>query len=63
MHNAAMAEYFPGRNFGKAARMFEEVGRALANDFASPTCAPGASSMRRTRRPRDWDGVEIMKSK
>ena len=63
MHNAAMAEYFPGRNFGKAARMFEEVGRVLANDFASTHLRARCLEYEKNPPAAGWDGVEIMKTK
>jgi adenylate cyclase len=59
LHNAAMEEYFPGRNFPKAAVLFAQVQKLLPGD------APGALMLERCRRyakkapPPDWDGAEI----
>jgi len=63
MHNAAMAEYFPGRNFGKAARMFEDVGRMLADDFASAHLRERCLEYEKNPPAASWDGVEVMKTK
>jgi class 3 adenylate cyclase/HAMP domain-containing protein len=62
MHNAAMEEYYK-RNFGKAARMFGEVGRRLPGDFVSQHLGERCAAYEREPPPRDWDGVEVMKSK
>ncbi|HUI72487.1 MAG TPA: adenylate/guanylate cyclase domain-containing protein, partial [Spirochaetia bacterium] len=63
MHNAAMLEYFPGRNFGKAARMFEDVGRMLADDFASAHLRGRCLEYEKNPPAATWDGVEVMKTK
>jgi hypothetical protein len=57
-----MTEYF-SRNFGKAARMFEEVGRRLPGDFASQQLAERCLRLEKEPPPRDWDFAEVMKSK
>lgn len=62
MHNAAMEEYYK-RNFGKAARMFGEVGRRLPGDFVSQHLGERCAAYEREPPPREWDGVEVMKSK
>ncbi len=62
MHNAAMEEYYR-LNFGKAARMFEEVGRKLPDDFASQQLHQRCLVYEKDPPPPNWDGVEIMKSK
>ncbi|HVO40284.1 MAG TPA: adenylate/guanylate cyclase domain-containing protein [Spirochaetia bacterium] len=62
MHNAAMQEY-QNRNFGKAARMFEEVGRRLPGDFASAQLGARCALYDKDPPPAQWDGVEVMKTK
>ncbi|HUI72412.1 MAG TPA: adenylate/guanylate cyclase domain-containing protein [Spirochaetia bacterium] len=63
MHNAAMLEYFPGRNFGKAAHMFEDVGRMLTDDFASAHLRERCLEYEKNPPAASWDGVEVMKTK
>jgi class 3 adenylate cyclase/HAMP domain-containing protein len=62
MHNAAMEEYMH-RNFGKAAHMFEDVGRRLPGDFPSQQLGARCEQLQRNPPPPDWDGVEVMKTK
>jgi adenylate cyclase len=62
LHNAAMEEYY-GRRFGMAARKFEDVGRMLPNDFASKLLRDRCMLYEKEPPAKDWDGVEVMKSK
>ena len=62
MHDAAMAEYY-ARNFGTAARMFEEVGRRLPGDFASRQLRDRCVLLEKEPPPPDWDFAEVMKTK
>ena len=62
MHNAAMEEYY-GRRFGTAARKFEDVGRMLPDDFASTLLRDRCMLYEKEPPAKDWDGVEVMKSK
>ncbi len=62
MHNAAMEEYYR-RDFRSAARVFEEVGRRLPGDFPSEQLRARCELYEREPPPRDWDGVEVMKTK
>jgi class 3 adenylate cyclase/HAMP domain-containing protein len=62
MNDAAMAEY-QARNFGQAARMFEEVGKRLPGDYASRQLLDRCLLFEKEPPPRDWDGAEVMKSK
>jgi len=62
MHNAAMEEYY-GRRFGAAARKFEDVGRMLPDDFASKLLRDRCTLYEKDPPAREWDGVEVMKSK
>jgi hypothetical protein len=61
-HNAAMEDYY-GRRFGMAARKFEDVGRMLPNDFASKLLRDRCMLYEKDAPAKDWDGVEVMKSK
>ncbi|MGA2613118.1 MAG: adenylate/guanylate cyclase domain-containing protein [Spirochaetia bacterium] len=62
MHEAAMTEYY-ARNFGKAARMFDEVGRKLPDDFVSGWLRDRCLLYEKDPPPLDWDFAEVMKSK
>ena len=62
MHNAAMEEYYR-RGFGNAARLFDEVGRRLPEDFASRQLRDRCLLYEKDPPPATWDGVEVMKSK
>jgi class 3 adenylate cyclase len=62
MHNAAMEEYYL-RNFGKAARSFQEVARRLPEDFASQLLRDRCMLYEKDPPAEDWHGVEVMKSK
>ena len=61
-HNAAMTEYYR-RNFGRAAGLFEDVGRRLPDDFASQQLRARCLLYEKDPPPADWDGVEVMKTK
>ena len=62
MHNAAMEEYYR-RGFGKAARLFDEVGRRLPGDFASQQLRDRCLLYEKDPPEQRWDGVEVMKTK
>ncbi len=62
MNDAAMAEY-QKRSFGRAARMFEEVGRRLPGDFASRQLRDRCLLFEKEPPPANWDGAEVMKTK
>lgn len=62
MHNAAMEEYY-GRHFGTAAHKFQDVNRMLPEDFASKLLRDRCLLYEKDPPPKDWDGVEVMKSK
>jgi len=62
MHNAAMEEYYR-RSFGKAAVLFEEVGRRLPGDFASQQLRDRCLLYQKEPPEPTWDGVEVMKTK
>jgi class 3 adenylate cyclase/HAMP domain-containing protein len=62
IHNAAMEEYMH-RNFGKAAHMFEDIGRRLPGDFPSQQLRARCEQLQRNPPPPDWDGVEKMTTK
>jgi adenylate cyclase len=62
MHNAAMEEY-SGRRFGAAARMFEEVGRRLPDDYASELLRVRCLKLEKDPPPEDWAHVEVMQTK
>jgi class 3 adenylate cyclase len=62
MHEAAMTEYY-ARNFGNAARMFDEVGRRLPGDFVSGRLRDRCVLYEKEPPPLDWDFAEVMKSK
>ena len=62
MHNAAMEEYY-GRRFATAARKFEDVSRMLPEDFASKLLRDRCMLYEKDPPAKDWEGVEVMKSK
>jgi adenylate cyclase len=62
MNEAAMTAY-TNRDFAKAARMFEEVGRKLPGDFPSGQLRARCLQYQKEPPPADWDGAEVMKSK
>ena len=62
MNEAAMAAYLD-RRFSEAARMFEEIGRRLPDDFASGKLSERCRQYEKEPPPADWDGAEVMKTK
>jgi adenylate cyclase len=62
MHNAAMEEYYR-RNFGQAARMFEDVKGMLPGDFASSYLQARCIQYEKNPPDASWNGVEVMTSK
>ncbi|MCX7029689.1 MAG: adenylate/guanylate cyclase domain-containing protein [Spirochaetes bacterium] len=59
LHNAAMGEYFPGRNFAKAASMFAKVQKLLPGDVASSMMQDRCRRYQTASPPPGWDGAEI----
>ena len=59
LHNAAMEEYFPGRNFEKAGSMFAQVQKLLSGDVASSIMQERCRRYRTASLPPGWDGIEI----
>jgi class 3 adenylate cyclase len=62
MHNAGMEDYYQ-RNFGRAARTFEEVVHRLPEDFAGQLLRDRCLLYEKEPPAADWDGVEVMKTK
>ena len=59
LHNAAMVEYFPGRNFAKATGMFEQVRTLLPGDAVSGMMLERCRAYAKHAPPPEWDGAEI----
>jgi hypothetical protein len=59
IHNAAMAEYFPGRDFAKAASMFARVQELLPGDAAGGLMRERCRRYQASPPPPGWNGVEI----
>jgi hypothetical protein len=59
LHNAAMEEYFPGRNFTKAASMFAQVQKLLPRDVSSRMMQERCRRYQTASPSPGWDGVEI----
>jgi adenylate cyclase len=63
MHNAAMEEYFPNRNFSNARRLFEQVQKLLPGDHASGMMIERCGRYEREPPAPGWGGYEVMQRK
>ena len=63
MHNAAMEEYFPNRNFSNAIRLFEQVQKLMPGDFVSGMMLDRCRRYLETPPRPEWNGVEVMQTK
>jgi hypothetical protein len=61
-HNQGMERYFQ-KDFGGAAKRFEEVISLLPDDYNAALLLERCKNYNLTPPPADWDGVEIMHSK
>ena len=57
MHNAAMEEYFPNRNFPNALRLFEQVQKLLPGDHVSGMMIERCRHTRGRSRPPAGQGT------
>jgi class 3 adenylate cyclase len=63
MHNAAMEEYFPNRNFPNALRLFEQVQKLLPGDHVSGMMIERCRRYEREPPSPGWGGYEVMQKK
>ena len=63
MHNAAMAEYFPNRNFDTALRLFEQVQKLVPGDNLSGMMIERCRVYRERPPAPGWEGYEVMQKK
>jgi adenylate cyclase len=62
IHAQAMEDYY-NRRFAHAAGLFREVQRILPGDDASLILGERCALYAKSPPPKDWDGVEVMKTK
>ncbi|MCX7029690.1 MAG: adenylate/guanylate cyclase domain-containing protein, partial [Spirochaetes bacterium] len=63
LHNAAMEEYYPNRNFSNAITLFSQVQKLLPGDRASATMIERCRRYEREPPGPEWGGYEVMKTK
>jgi class 3 adenylate cyclase/HAMP domain-containing protein len=63
LHNAAMEQFYPDRDFQGAAERFRQVQRILPQDYAAQLLEDRCQQYMQNPPPRDWDGVTVMEHK